>query len=144
MPLDPKFRAVLDDLEAGGGFRAAEAASAQELRESYRLLSTAQRGADYVPEQVAKVEDRIVDSESGGIPIRVYSPVNDRGRVVTYTHGGGWVIGDLDTHDPIARRVANGLGATVVSVEYRLAPEHPFPAPQEDCHSALSCALPSA
>ncbi|MDN5918899.1 MAG: alpha/beta hydrolase, partial [Pseudonocardia sp.] len=64
-------------------------------------------------------------------------PPTDRGGVRGGRQGGGWVRGDLDTHDPLCRRVANAIGAVVVSVDYRLAPEHPHPAPLDDAQSAL-------
>jgi acetyl esterase len=111
---------------------------ALETRAHYRKLVMARRGNDYRPESVASVEDRDVDGPGGPLPVRIYTPSHDRGRVVTFLHGGGWVVGDLDTHDPLCRRVANALGAVVVAVDYRLAPEHPFPAPLDDTLAALA------
>lgn len=70
--------------------------------------------------------------------MRVYTPLSDRGRVVTYFHGGGFVLGDLDTHDPVARMIANAVGAVVVSVHYRLAPEFPLPAALDDAFDAIT------
>ena len=73
----------------------------------------------------------------GGIKGRLYTPAGcSDGRVVAYYHGGGWVIGDLETHDPLCAEIARQLGMRVVSVDYRLAPEATFPAATEDCIAA--------
>lgn len=134
--LDPQFRAVLDTLEANGALPLIRG-SALDTREHYRSLSLARRGADYVPFPVAGVEDDEIDGPAGPIRIRVYRPVDDRGGVVTYLHGGGWVVGDLDTHDPVCRKVAGETGSVVVAVDYRLAPEHPHPVPLGDAVAGL-------
>ena len=88
-----------------------------------------------------RVEERTVGfGDSAPVPVRIYWPP-DRSDgplpVLVFYHGGGWSIGDLDTHDPVARDHAVGAGAIVVSVDYRLAPEHPFPAGVDDCWAAL-------
>ena len=77
------------------------------------------------------------DLDADGIPARLYRPSDrdDLGLLVFF-HGGGWVIGDLDSHDNVCRALANGSGHAVLSVDYRLAPEHPFPAPVEDALTA--------
>jgi acetyl esterase len=137
MPLDPQFRAVIDQLAATGAVPLIRA-TAEETRTHYRSLAMARRGADYRPEPVGDVSDRLIDGPAGPVPVRQYTPVEDRGRVITYFHGGGWVVGDLDTHDPVCRRVANAVGATVVAVDYRLAPEHPHPAPLDDAVAAVA------
>jgi acetyl esterase len=86
-----------------------------------------------------RVEDRTVDGSAGPIPIRLYWPP-DAGDVpppvVMFFHGGGWVVGDLDTYDGTARQHAVGSRALVVSVDYRLAPEHPYPAAVDDVWAA--------
>ena len=70
----------------------------------------------------------IGDLDADGVPVRVYRPSSDDGLpVVVYFHGGGWTIGSVDVYDPITRALANAANAIVVSVEYRLAPEHPYP-----------------
>ncbi|HZQ31072.1 MAG TPA: alpha/beta hydrolase fold domain-containing protein, partial [Mycobacterium sp.] len=82
-----------------------------------------------------RVENHAVDGPGGPIPIRVYWPLGDDNEappIVVFSHGGGFAIGDLDTHDREARLHAAGARAVVVSVDYRLAPEHPFPAAVED------------
>ncbi|MGD9991295.1 alpha/beta hydrolase [Pseudonocardia sp.] len=134
--LDPRFRTVLDTLEANGALPLIRG-SAVETREHYRALSLARRGADYVPFPVADVADDEIDGPAGPIRIRVYRPLDDRGGVVTYLHGGGWVVGDLDTHDPVCRKVAGVTGSVVVAVDYRLAPEHPHPVPLGDAMAGL-------
>jgi acetyl esterase len=89
--------------------------------------------------QVAKVEDRAIPGPAGDIPVRIYTPEAGTAPrpAVVFFHGGGFVIGDLDTHDPDCRAIASGTGAAVVAVDYRLAPEHPYPAAQEDCIAAV-------
>jgi len=89
--------------------------------------------------QELRVEDRVVDGPSGPVPIRLYWPPESDATsppVVMFFHGGGWVVGDLDTYDGDARRHAVGAGALVVSVDYRLAPEHPYPAAVDDVWAA--------
>jgi acetyl esterase len=88
-----------------------------------------------------RVEDRTIDGPAGAIPVRVYWPpdVEDRDTappIVVYLHGGGFAVGDLDTHDGASRNHAVGADALVVSVDYRLAPEHPYPAAVEDAWAA--------
>lgn len=134
--LDPQFRSVLDTLAAAGAVPL-NRGSAQESREHYRALSSARRGPGFVPEQVALVRDATVGGPGGPLPVRIYTPAVDRGRAVTFLHGGGWVLGDLDSHDPVCRRIANAVGAVVVAVDYRLAPEHPHPAPLDDARAGL-------
>ena len=90
-------------------------------------------------EEVAHVENRAIPRPAGGdIPLRIYTPegAGPFGVLVFY-HGGGWVLGDLDSHDKECRALCNGAGCIVVSVQYRLAPEHPFPAAPEDAYAAL-------
>ena len=82
----------------------------------------------------------IADVELAGVPVRVYTPLEPKGGTVAYFHGGGWVVGSIDSFDTTCRALANASGATVVSVGYRLAPEHPFPAGLEDC-AAVTRAL---
>jgi len=89
------------------------------------------------PEPVGAVRNFTIDGPASGVPIRIYTPVGDVPfPVLVYFHGGGWVLGDLDTHDPICRALTNAADCVVVSVDYRRAPEHPFPAPLRDCYAA--------
>ena len=94
--------------------------------------------ADVPRGEIAKVEDRAIPGPAGDIPIRLYDDRPDRepGPVMVFYHGGGWVIGDLETHDPYCAEAARILDMPVVAVDYRLAPEHPFPAAPEDCEAA--------
>ncbi len=93
-------------------------------------------------EDIHRSEDRSIPGPAGDIPVRVYWPRDTADGeslgVMIYVHGGGFVIGDLDTHDPLCRRLANGGDCIVVSVHYRRAPEHPFPAAAEDCIAAMN------
>src|SRR4051794_41934388 len=79
---------------------------------------------------VAQVEARVIPGPAGDLPVRLYTPVG-RGPfpLVVFFHGGGWVLGDLDTHDPFCRALCVGAGCAVVSVGYRLAPPHTLPPP---------------
>ncbi len=133
MPLDPQFRSVLDHLGAKGLLPLVRG-DADQTRAHYRALSHLRRGPSFVPESVASVADR---RSPQGVPVRIFEPCQPRGGTVVYLHGGGWVVGDVETHDPLCRRVANVTGARVVSVGYRLAPEHPFPAGLDDAEHVL-------
>lgn len=95
-----------------------------------------QRGG--TPVDVAHVEDRSIPGPNGKIPIRIYKPSDEPNQpMLAFYHGGGWVLGDIATHDRLCRLLANGAKCIVVSVDYRLAPEHKFPAAPEDCYAAL-------
>ena len=93
------------------------------------------------PPPIAETRDLQASGPQGPIPLRLYQPLPAAQRkapppVLVYYHGGGWVIGDLDTHDTLCRELANGSGCAVVSVDYRLAPEHRFPAAVDDAIAA--------
>ena len=102
-----------------------------------RAAAMALGGMTGPPETVAHVEDRTIPGPAGQIPVRIYTPT---GRppfpLLVYFHGGGWVIGNLETHDGVCRALTNAAACIVVSVDYRLAPEHPFPAAPEDSYAA--------
>lgn len=86
---------------------------------------------------MGEITDRIIDGPGGDLRIRVYQPAAGLpAPVLVYFHGGGFVMGDLDTQDMIARGLCHAAACVVVSVDYRLAPEHPFPAPVDDCWAA--------
>ena len=95
------------------------------------------------PDPVAAIENRVIDGPAGPMALRIYRPAGDAdtggtGRGVTvFFHGGGFVICSLDTHDGMCRQICNRSGTIVVSVDYRMAPEHPFPAAPDDCLAAL-------
>ncbi len=90
------------------------------------------------PYPLARIEDVRVAGAAGPIGARLYAPSRDKGLpCILYIHGGGWVICDLDSHDLLARALTKESGCAVLSVDYRLAPEHPFPAGLMDCRAAL-------
>jgi len=108
-----------------------------DAREMYRGIAAT---LDAQGVAIGKVEDRNIPGPDGEIPVRIYTPVaagSDALPVLVYYHGGGWVIGDLETHDALCRTLANEAGCKVVAVDYRLAPEHVFPAAVDDCYAAL-------
>lgn len=111
--------------------------SVPDARVSYRKLTVGSRPPETVP-QVASVEEATVAGAAGPLPARVYRPAA-QGELPTVVmiHGGGFVIGDLDTHDAMARAICAGADAVVVSVGYRLAPEAPYPAAPEDAIAAV-------
>ncbi|HEY2998718.1 MAG TPA: alpha/beta hydrolase [Acidimicrobiales bacterium] len=133
MPVTPEVQTILDLLAAVDDVPIEEM-TPQAMREAYAMLNATGSKAE-----MASVTDRTVPGPGGDIPVRVYVPTTEPGPrpVLVYFHGGGWVIGDLETHDSTVRALASGSGATVVSVDYRLAPEHPFPAPLDDCLAAV-------
>jgi acetyl esterase len=88
-------------------------------------------------EDVADARDRRIPGPKGEIPIRIYTPEGaGEFPILVYFHGGGWVIGNLDTHDSLCRALANAVSCIVVAVDYGLSPENKFPAPLEDCYAA--------
>ena len=94
---------------------------------------------------IAQVEDRTIPGPGGSIPVRVCTPEGRGARpLLVYFHGGGWVLGDRGTHDGVCRELAHGAGCIVMSVDYRLAPEHKFPAAADDCYAALVWAAANA
>lgn len=103
-----------------------------EMREQAWLV-------DLPKEGLRRVEDRGIDGPEGELALRVYTPRGgpDRLPALLYLHGGGFVLGDLESHDSICRHLARHAGVTVVAVDYRLAPEHPFPAAAEDACAAF-------
>ncbi len=132
MPLDPQAQAVLDQLAQAKlpDFTTLEPALVRRL---YELALSGEA------EPVAHVEDRSLPGPAGPIPVRVYRPeASGLLPALVYFHGGGWVLCSLDTHDNVCRTLANRAGCVVVSVDYRLAPEHKYPAAPEDCYAAAS------
>jgi acetyl esterase len=133
MPLDPATRAFMEQLNANGEVRL-EDLSPQEAREAFAGMTL----LDGETIDLAAVEEAVAPGPGGEIPLRIYRPSAESGLpAALYFHGGGWVIGNLDTHDNTCRRLARESGAAVVSVDYRLAPENPYPAAPEDCYAAL-------
>ena len=106
-----------------------------ESRRTSKEKSKAFKGR---PPEMASVVDREVPGPGGAIPIRIYTPAaGSMLPVVLYCHGGGWFMGDLDTHDVVCRKLALASSSIVVAVDYRLAPEHPFPAAVDDAYAAV-------
>ncbi len=131
MPVHPQARALAEQIGAGLDI------TKNDLAEMRRTLDeTARLGPR--PE-VAAVADLEIPGPAGPIPARAYRPSERRDLpVLVYLHGGGWTICSLETHDVTCRQLANAAECLVVSVDYRLAPENPFPAAPEDCYAALA------
>jgi acetyl esterase len=132
MPIDPQAQALLDQVAASGlpPFGEMTVDQAREAIMGMRELAGP-------PESVAKVEDRTVPGPAGEIPVRVYTPEGSGPfPVLVYFHGGGWVIGNIETVDAPLRALTNRVGCVIVSVDYRLAPEHKFPAAADDSYAA--------
>ena len=143
MPVDPQIQQVIDAL-AASEFGPVHELTPAAARAQYERMVQA-RGIE--PAAVGAVEDRSIPGPAGDLPVRIYRPGRDAGALpaLVYYHGGGHVIGNLDTHDAVARNLCNGAGCVVVSVDYRLAPEHRFPAAAEDAFAALQwCAAKGA
>jgi acetyl esterase len=140
MPLDPKAREFIDQMEAAGGLPF-DTLPLPELRQAITRMA-ALAGE---PEPVAQVDNRHIAGPAGAIPVRIYTPTG-RGPfpILVFFHGGGWVIGNIDSHDGPCRTLANAVPAVVVSVDYRLAPEHPFPAAADDTYAAAQWAADHA
>lgn len=133
MPLDEIAKRLLELAVAAGG-QPTHLQTPVEAR-AVMLAQTASLGP---PEEVAAIEDRKIATAAQELPVRVYRPQRSRlSTGLVYFHGGGWVLGSIDTHDGLCRSIANAAGCVVVSVDYRLAPEHPFPAATEDAISAV-------
>ena len=134
MALDPQAKAFLAGVEASGAPPLYEL-TPKEARAATGMI-TELIGAG---PQIATVEDFTIATTAGEIGARRYEPDNATATIF-WIHGGGWVICDLDTHDAVCRLLAKSSGCRVVAVDYRRAPEHPFPAPLEDCWDALRAA----
>ena len=132
MPLDPQLQPILDLM---GGELRVDDKTPDEAR-AYTSAGNSPRDDT----GLASVTDIEVGGADGTLPARVYRPEGaaEGGPVVVFFHGGGWVIGSISSHDNPCARIAAESGCTVISVEYRLAPEHPFPAPLEDAYAATA------
>ena len=129
MPLDPDARRIIDLMAIAGqkGGNMSPDAARTQSRSMRRVMQNP-------PPPVASVRD--IDAD--GIKLRFYEGVNARpGRCLLYFHGGGWVVGDLDSHDGVCRNLANRAACRVIAVDYRLAPEHKFPAALDDAAAAM-------
>ena len=134
--LDPQAQALLDLMKKRGVTPTHELwpVEARQVYRDRRFYTQPE------PPAVASIRDLFIPGPAGDIPLRVYRPVGSNetqtlGGLVYY-HGGGWVIGDLDTHDTLCRELSNGAGICVVAVDYRMGPEQRFPAAVDDCIAA--------
>lgn len=150
MPVDPATRIILDQMQAAGPVDFSDLKPddfRQLFRDSLGALDTAGAG-----EPAEDVENITIPGPGGPLRLRLYRPTGPGkpgdhaggapgpgpAPVVTFFHGGGWVIGDIDTHDGSCRILSRRTGAVVVSVDYRLSPENRFPAALDDCLAAVS------
>jgi len=132
MPVDADIATMLAAAKAAG-VPALSDGTPEQARANYR------RAPKPAGDELVRVEDAVIPGPAGNMSIRIYANSNDADLpVVAFFHGGGWVLSSIDGHDSLARRLAARTGALVVSVEYRLAPEHPFPAPHDDCWAATT------
>ncbi|MBN9389783.1 MAG: alpha/beta hydrolase [Chloroflexi bacterium] len=141
MSLDPQVQAYLARL-ASLNIPSKYELGPEKVRQQARAGSFALSGE---PPAIAKVEDLVVPGPTGQVPVRVYTPAGSGPfPALLYSHGGGWVNCDLDTHEVICRSLANGAGCIVVSVDYRQSPEYKFPSGLEDCYAVLTWLAASA
>ena len=135
MSLDPDAELVLGMIRASGR-PPVQALSPQQAREVYRA---SRKAVTPEPPDVAQVDDLAAPGPGGAMALRMYRGLGSSGTlpVLVFFHGGGFCIGDLDTHDYVCHKIANSAGCAVISVDYRLAPEHRFPAAVEDCAAAV-------
>lgn len=134
MSLDPELQAILDRRNALNlpGFCAGSPDDARLAFAQSQAALPKHRGARDVI-----TSDRTIAVDGGQIMLRHYRPAGKPYGRILYCHGGGWVFGTLDGFDPVCRQLAHDSGAEVISVDYRLAPEHRFPGPLNDCWAAL-------
>jgi len=137
MALHPQIQKALKAM-AEAKVRAVEDMTPAEAREQMEAMSRA-RSKAFPPPEVGRIEMREIPGPAGPMPARVYWPKNVAAKApaLMYYHGGGHVIGSLDTHDGSARGLCAGSGAVVVSLDYRMGPEHRFPAAVDDAWAAL-------
>ncbi|MFT5444708.1 MAG: acetyl esterase [Myxococcota bacterium] len=134
MPLDPQLKPLLEAMASAPDAKPTYEQTPEEARAGYRAL-----GSMFGPgEKVASVVDRTIPGPAGETPVRIYTPEGEGPfPVLVFYHGGGFVIGDLDSHDKECRALTNKARCVTVAIHYRLAPEHPYPAAPEDCYAAL-------
>jgi acetyl esterase len=139
--LDPQVKALLDQLHANASQQRVLSAGEKIDVARQRVKAAAPLGMPYEP--VARVNDIDLPGPGGNIPARLYIPIKKTlslksAPTLVYYHGGGFVAGGLDSHDTLLRALANRAQCIVVSVDYRLAPEHPYPAANDDAWAALT------
>ncbi|WP_456330705.1 alpha/beta hydrolase [Archaeoglobus sp.] len=133
MPIDPAYYQLAEYLESLPKFD--QFSSPKEFREAINQIYAERNRQISQFEKVERVEDKVIKGRNGDIRIRIYQQKPDS-PVLVYYHGGGFVICSIESHDALCRRIARLSNATVVSVDYRLAPEHKFPAAVYDCYDA--------
>lgn len=132
MPLDSQIANMLGQ---SSGWAAARSVPVEQLRAAVKGFAAV---TPKLPVPLRDVFDWAIPGPAGDLPVRIYKPVAEGPRpILVYFHGGGWVVGDLDTQDMICRGLCHGAECIVVSVDYRLAPEHRFPAAVNDCYAAV-------
>lgn len=131
MALDPQVEALLAQM-ANTPMTPLNQLRVEQAR---RQMATATAGLGK-PQDVLAVEDTQIKVDDGHITLRIYRSTDEPRPAIVYFHGGGWVLGSIDTHDAYCRALANEAQAAVVSVEYRMAPEHVYPVAAEDCYAA--------
>ena len=136
MPMHPQIQELVDKL-AASDFKPIQALSPDGARAQYLTMVNARAEE---PKPMAEVVDRTLPTPGYDLPVRIYRPqaVADPAPCLVFYHGGGHVFGDLDSHDTVCRNLAAAVPCVVVSVHYRLAPEHKFPAAAEDAHAAFA------
>jgi acetyl esterase/lipase len=135
MPLDRRAASFLRMLEAG------RTETRPDIADRRRALRDLIAFADPAPDAVGQAEDFEIPGPAGAMPVRLYSALaasTASASVMLFLHGGGWTTGDLQTHDGMCRRLCNGWGGKLLALDYRLAPEHPFPAALDDAWAALT------
>ena len=134
MALDPQVKTLLDQMASLGGPPLHElgVTQARALLEGFAAIGGP-------PTEMARVEDRTFAGLAGEVPVRIYRPTDAAAPqpVLVWFHGGGFVLGSIEVSDHTCRELAAQAGVVVVSVEYRLAPEHPYPGGVDDCYAAL-------
>jgi acetyl esterase len=136
MPLDPHAKRLLDMMALAGSKNAASVTIETRRSSFARLMALSGSGPP-----IGSVAERTIPGPGGALPLRLYTPQAASARpppALVYFHGGGLVAGSLDTHDALCRVLAEGTGATVIAVGYRLAPEHRFPAAILDSQAATA------
>jgi acetyl esterase len=139
MPVDPQIQALLD---RGTGVPATHTLPVAEARRQYE----ARIALMAAPARVENVGERTIDGPGGPLGLRIYTPIGGGAPfpLLLFFHGSGFVLCSLDTHDGMCRNLAAGIGCVVVSVDYRLAPEHKFPSGPDDCLAATRWAAAHA
>ena len=139
MPLAPEIKSFLETAAAAGLPQVWEAPI-----DVIRRNTQSRPALAGTPEPLFEVTNRFIPGPTADLPIRIYRPSKVSERTIVYFHGGGWVLNFLDIYDASLSRLANQSGATIISVNYQKAPEHPFPIPFDDCYATLLWVMQNA